>query len=150
VSSYSQILLHVVFGTKGRERLLVREVRHELFPFMESVIREIGGTALALGGTLDHVHLLVRISAAHCAADLVNKIKANSSHWIHERWATRRRFAWQTGYAAFSVSPSNAPAVIRYIEDQENHHRKKSFREEYLSLLKKHGVAFDPQFVFED
>ena len=106
----------------------------------------MNGVAEIVGGVEDHVHLLASLRPVHCLADVMRDLKKDSTNWVKEN--LDRTFAWQEGYAAFSVSASNLAAVVKYIQDQESHHRKISFEDEYLALLKKHGVEFDPKYVF--
>ena len=117
---------------------------------MGGIIRELGGKSLAINGTKDHVHLLFELPHRLSVADVMRVVKTNSSRWIHEKWPQHANFAWQTGYAAFSVSHSNARAVARYIREQEIHHNKIGFERELRSFLKKHEIAYDEQFLFRD
>jgi putative transposase len=143
--SYSQNNVHLVFSTKGRAKMITPELRGKLLAYMAGICRKEGMFVHVLGGTADHVHLLLQLSATHSVANAVLTIKSNSSCWARR---TQPDFAWQEGYASFSVSASVLAAVRRYIENQEQHHRKKSFEEEYLGLLRKHGIPYDTQFVF--
>ena len=127
------ILLHFIFSTHERRPLIKSEFRDDLFAYLGGIIREMNGSALIVNGTADHVHLLVRMRPAHAPAEIARVIKANSSRWIRER---RREFAWQTGYGVFSVSESNVDAVRKYIADQEAHHKKRSFQDEFRAFLK--------------
>jgi REP element-mobilizing transposase RayT len=115
---------------------------------MAGIARGIGCSEVLINGIEDHAHVFLRLPPSLAVAESVQKIKANSSKWIHEERFLPRAFAWQTGYAAFSVSPSNAQEVIRYIENQETHHQKVSFQEEYLMFLKKHGIEYDSRYVW--
>ena len=146
--SYSTLLTHVVFSTKDRRRFLDPEIRPDLFAYMGGIIREMGGTARIINGIEDHVHMLVSLAADVAVAECLRVVKANSSRWIHGGLANHQDFAWQTGYAAFSVSASNEKQVIKYIRDQERHHRRMTFQEEFIALLRKHGVAFDKRFLW--
>ncbi len=130
--SGANILLHLIFSTKRRQPLIKNEIRQDLFAYLGGIIREMGGTALIINGMADHVHMLVRIRPAQSTAEIVRVVKANSCRWVHEKW--KLSFAWQSGYGAFSVSESNVPAVSRYIADQEKHHEKKTFQEEYVAF----------------
>ncbi len=107
----------------------------------------MGGTALIINGTADHVHLLVRIRPAQSSAQIARVVKANSSLWVHEKWDSK--FAGQTGYGVFSVSESNVPAITKYIAGQEEHHQKHSFQEEFLAFLKKNNVAYDERYIWD-
>lgn len=148
--TFSHLLVHVVYGTKRREPFLVQEIRNEVFAYMGGIVHELGGAPLAIGGMTDHVHLLVEIPPALSVVELLRVVKTNSSRWVHEKWPNRKRFSWQTGYAAFSVSQSNASGVIRYIRNQKSHHQKVSFRDEYLAFLKKHEIPYDERYLFKD
>ncbi len=145
--SGGNIVLHLIFSTKRRERLIRNEIREDLFAYLGGIVRAMRGTAVIINGTVDHVHILVRIRPAHSTAEIVRVVKANSSRWVHERW--KMKFAWQTGYGAFSVSESSVSAVSRYIAEQERHHKTKTFQEEYLAFLKKNHVAYDERYLWD-
>jgi REP-associated tyrosine transposase len=140
-------LLHFIFSTQGRRPLIKADFRTDLFAYIGGIIREMDGTAVIVNGTADHVHMLVRARPAHSPADIVRVAKANSSRWVHEKWESD--FAWQTGYGVFSVSESNVESVTKYIAEQEEHHRKHSFQEEYLGFLKKNNVAYDERYIWD-
>jgi putative transposase len=141
------ILLHFIFSTQGRRPLLKPDFRTDLFSYLGGIIREMDGTALIIKGTADHVHMLVRLRPAHSPAEIVRVAKANSSRWVHQKWDSD--FAWQTGYGVFSVSESSVSAVTRYIAEQEEHHRKLSFQEEYVAFRKKNNVAHDERYIWD-
>ena len=145
--SYNAHYVHLVFSTKGRRASLTSEVRSELFPVLIGISRNVGTTPVRVGGWVDHAHLLLALSANSQVASIVRDLKSNSSRWIHERWRAKKHFAWQDGYAAFSVSPGRLGSVKRYIETQEAHHRHLSFRDEYLAFLDAAGIAYDERFV---
>ncbi len=142
--SYAQNLVHVIFSTKARARSISPPVRPKLHAYIVGICNKDGVLVHAIGGTDDHLHILLQLPATLSLAKTVLTLKANSSRWVRQ---TSRDFAWQHGYAAFSVSTSLLPTVIRYIQNQQAHHRKMSFEDEFLALLRKHGVAYDPQFV---
>jgi REP element-mobilizing transposase RayT len=142
--AYAQNTLHLVFSTKDRRKLLTKEFQPRLWAYTAGICKHDGLFVHAVGGMDDHIHLLVRIPPVLSVAKAVGAIKSNSSRWAHEQF---EKLAWQQGYAAFSVSESNVPAVIRYVQTQEAHHRKMTFEAEFLSLLKKHGIEFDPKYV---
>lgn len=146
--THSKILLHVVFSTSGRRQLITPELRLNLWPYMGGIVRSLKATSLIINGVADHAHLLLSVPPKLAVAELVGKVKANSSKWVNEdtRWG---RFAWQQGYSVFSVSHSQEDVVRAYIERQEEHHRKLSFSDELLAMLEKHKVEFDPRFVME-
>ena len=137
-----------MFGTKDRRAAIDEDLRPELHAYLGGIVRELGGTPIIINGTSDHVHALIKLPPVIAVADAVRVVKTNSSKWVHEQ-QKRRMFGWQSGYSAFSVSESGAPRVRAYIEAQEEHHRKKTFAEEYLEFLQKHRVAYDPRYVFE-
>jgi len=141
------VILHLIFSTKDREPLITPEIRNDLFAYLGGIIRELKGTALIVNGTSDHVHLLVRIRPVHAVAQIARLVKANSSKWVHEKWNTR--FAWQTGYGAFSVSESNVSVVSQYIAEQEEHHKKHTFQEEYVAFLRKNSIPYDERYIWE-
>jgi REP element-mobilizing transposase RayT len=147
--TYSQLLYHVVFSTKFRERLIVPELRDRLHPYMVGVVRNKRGDIPAIGGMPEHVHLLVRLKPHFSLSRLVGSVKANSSRFVREEIGLRD-FAWQEGFSAFSVSQSGAAAVWRYIQRQEEHHRRRSFEKEWVTLLDRHGVEYDPADPFGD
>jgi REP element-mobilizing transposase RayT len=142
---YVQNVVHVVFSTKERRAAIPGEFRARLWAYAAGVCKNEGIFVHAIGGVADHAHFLIQIPATMALAKAVATIKANSSRWAHEQGY---KFSWQQGYAAFSVSASVVPTVARYIRNQEEHHRKMKFDVELVALLKKHGVEFDPKFVF--
>jgi REP-associated tyrosine transposase len=148
--TYSNLLIHTVFSTKGREPLITSEIKDELFAYMGGIIARLGGKSVLANGMPDHVHLLFEIPARASVADFMEKVKANSSKWVHERWSNHRGFAWQAGYAAFSISRSNIPQVRDYIASQEKHHQRRTFAQELIALLKNHKVEYDPRFLADD
>jgi REP element-mobilizing transposase RayT len=146
--TYTNILIHALFSTKERHPSLTSEIRDELFRYLGGTINKLGGQSLLVNGPRDHVHMLFVQPRTLSIADVMEKVKANSSGWVKDRWPERRHFGWQSGYAAFSVSKSHVEQVKRYIRNQEEHHRKISFIEEVVAFLDKHGVEYDPRYVF--
>ncbi len=149
MSTHHGILLHVVFSTKYRKPLLLDDWRDDLYAYIGGIIKGHKSTLLNSGGIEDHVHLFLRIHPEFAISKTIQLLKANSSKWINDHRKTPRRFEWQRGYGAFSVSQSMSEAVKRYISNQREHHRKQSFVDEYLTMLVKHNVEFEPKFVFE-
>ena len=143
--SFSRIHLHVVFSTKDRRDSIPKEWQPRLWAYLGGICRNHEIIPPAVGGTQNHVHLLIQLPPTLAAAKAVAVVKANSSKWMGEQ---RHKFAWQEGYGAFSVSSSTLNQVIRYIENQEAHHRKASFEDEFRALLRKHGVEYDPEWMF--
>jgi REP element-mobilizing transposase RayT len=139
--------MHCVFSTRQRHKTIDPDLQQRLWPFIGGIARENSMKALAIGGTKDHVHLLLSMPATIPIAKAIQLIKGGSSKWIHETFKAHRDFAWQEGYGAFSVSISHVEATIRYIQNQEEHHLKKTFEEEFLTFLKKHGIEYDERHV---
>ena len=145
----TQILFHVVFSTKHRRPLIGPELREELYSFIADTNLRHGGQLVAIGGIPDHVHLLIRLKPYVPISSMVRFVKANSSRWLKERPDLVRDFAWQTGFAAFSVSESRSGAVRTYIRNQEAHHTQKTFEIELQTLLRRHNVPFDPDKILD-
>ena len=146
--TYSCLLVHTVFSTKERRPLIHESIRHRLYDYMGGIARGEFGRTLIVGGAADHVHGLVSLHAAVSAAEAMRKWKSLSSKWVHETFPERVDFAWQEGYGAFSVSPSNTDAVMEYIRGQEEHHRRITFEEEFIALLARHGMAHEAERVW--
>jgi len=146
--SFADLLVHVVFSTKRREPLLTPDIRPRLLAYMGGIIGGLDCVPVLINGPVDHEHALVALSTKTALANLLRELKGDSTAWVHATFPAHRGFAWQTGYAAFSVSESMRERVRAYIARQEEHHRRATFQEEYVRLLKKHGVAYDPRFVF--
>ncbi|MFO7957626.1 MAG: IS200/IS605 family transposase [Candidatus Brocadiia bacterium] len=140
----TNLLYHVVFGTRERRRVLTPELRDDLFSYIGGIIRGEGGRLLEVGGTRDHVHLLVSFPPTVAVSDMMRKVKGNSSR----RFSEYPCFAWQNGYAAFSVSESAADSVAQYIDRQEHHHRGMGFDEEFVRLLDRHGIDYDERYLW--
>ena len=146
--TYTNILIHALFSTKDRQPWLISDIRDEVFSYLGGTVNELGGQSLLVNGPRDHVHMLFVQPRTLSIADLMEKVKANSSGWVKKRWPSMRYFGWQTGYGAFSGSKSHIEPVELYIRTQEEHHRKLSFQEELLAFLKKQGIEYDPRYVF--
>ena len=147
--TYTDLLAHVVFSTKERTPSLDAELKVRLFPYMGGIVRELGGTPLLINGPTDHVHVVLVSPGKIALSELVGKLKANSSGWVHREFSGRGSFAWQTGCAAFSASHSQRETVLNYIANQEEHHRKVSFKEELVMFLKKHQIGYDERYICE-
>jgi len=141
-------LQHCVFSTKGRQKLIGPELQKRLWPFIGGIARQNCFKALAIGGTQDHVHVLLSVPATIPVAKAVQLIKGGSSKWVRGTFRQWRDFNWQEGYGAFSVSRSLLQATMEYIERQGQHHRTKTFEEEFIAILKKHGIQYDGRYVF--
>src|SRR5260370_40959511 len=142
--SYVSNLVHYVFSTKGRFPFIDQELESRLWPYMGGIAREYGMKALAIGGASDHVHILISLPATLSVAKAIQLIKGGSSKWIHDQIPKYRKFAWQDGYGAFSVSASQMKQVSRYINGQKGHNRKKTFEEKFVKYLDKHGMHYAP------
>lgn len=147
--TFSNILLHVVFSTKNREPCIAPDLREQLYPFMGGIVRDERGDLLTIGGMPDHVHLLVRWNTQASVGDLMRNVKSRSSKWVHETFTKHAAFGWQVGYGAFSVSASQKEHVRAYIENQEAHHRRRTFKEEYLEFLLANEIEFDERYVWD-
>ncbi len=149
-STLANLTYHIVFSTKFREPLITPSLRDELHPYIGGIVRNKGGVLIRIGGIADHIHIVARLRPDIAVSDMLRIVKANSSKWVNERSKHGGgRFAWQTGYGAFTVSPSQLPGLNEYVEHQEEHHRSRSFQEEYVAILKKHGVEYDERYIFE-
>ena len=146
--SYVSNLMHCVFSTKERLPLITPELEYRLSPYLGGIARENTMKALAIGGTSHHIHALLSLPATMSFAKAVQLIKGGSSKWVHDTFSEYRKFAWQEGYGAFSVSASQANRTIAYINNQKEHHRKRTFEEEFIELLDRHGVEYDRRYVF--
>ncbi len=147
-STLTNLLFHLVFSTKDRTGIITDELESKLHPYIGGVVRGERGDPIAIGGTKDHIHILARLPASISVAEVLRRIKGNSSKWVGEQPDYRHPFAWQRGYAAFSVSQSMSRQVQRYIQNQKEHHRKLSFQDELLSLLEKHGIDYDQRYIW--
>ena len=146
-STHLSLHYHLVFATKDHAPTIASAWRPRLHTYLGGIAKTLGSAPETIGGVADHVHLLVGLRATHCLADTMRELKSVSSRWVHEEIKIST-FAWQEGYGAFTVSPSQCETVRRYIEEQEAHHRTRTFREEYLTLLQRSGVEFDQRYVF--
>ncbi len=147
--SLSNILVHVVFSTKHRAPLLGTEVRQELHPYLAGIARHNGCNPLQVGGTEDHVHLLITLSRTLTVAQLVEHLKTGSSKWLKTKGSNLSGFSWQGGYGAFSVGVTQTVEVVRYIQNQEEHHRKFTFQDEFRKLMGDVGLQIDERFVWD-
>ena len=141
--------LHMIWSTKGRRCLIDPQWNHRLHAYMGSVARFKNARLIEANSRPDHIHLYTSMPSTISIADLINALKANSTRWIRQTFPNRRGFSWQEGYAAFSVSKSQEKALIEYIRNQDEHHRRRDFKEELLELLGRHGIEFDLQYVFD-
>ena len=147
-NTFTQNFYHAVFSTRNRANLITPDMESVLYPFIGGIVRDLGCSLLAINGMPDHVHLLVRYRADLSHSAMIRHIKGRSSKWINERPGRLNRFGWQEGYGGFTVSKSIEPEVKSYINRQKEHHKRTDFKTEFLELLRRHGVDFNPDDVF--
>jgi putative transposase len=147
--SLARLHIHLIFSTKNRERLISGDVRDSLHAYMATVLQNRGCSPVLINSVEDHVHILFDLARTVTVSSTVEEVKKASSKWIKTQGAAFASFAWQAGYGAFAVSESNIPAVRDYIAGQQEHHRKKSFQDEYRAFLVRHGVDFDERYVWD-
>jgi putative transposase len=145
--SYVSNLMHCTFSTKERYPFIDSELESRLWPYLGGIARDNRMKALAIGGTDDHIHALLSLPGMMSFAKAIQLVKGGSSKWIHDTFPRQKKFAWQEGYGAFSVSVSQIDKTIAYINTQKEHHRRRTFREEFLDLLKKHGIEYDARYI---
>ncbi len=148
--SLAQIVVHIVFSTKHRHPFLSdRDVRAEMHRYIAGICRSLGSPALAVGGVADHVHILCAMSRIQCISVIVREIKRASSHWIKAKGGTFTEFQWQGGYGVFSVGEKGIDGAKRYIDNQEAHHRQRTFKHEYREYLAATGIEYDERYVWD-
>ncbi|MCX6881863.1 MAG: IS200/IS605 family transposase [Verrucomicrobia bacterium] len=147
--SLARLHVHLIFSTKHRERLITDAVRDSLHAYMATVLQNLGCAPVLINSVEDHVHILFELARTVPVSRAVEEVKKSSSKWIKTQGAEFAGFAWQAGYGAFAVSESNVPTVRDYIGGQQEHHRRKSFQEEYRAFLEKHRVTFDERYVWD-
>jgi putative transposase len=148
-NTYSQLNIHCVFAVKGRENLITANFRDDLHRYMSGVLKNDGSYPLAVNGWKDHVHVFFELPVTLSVSKQMQMLKSTSSKWINDNQLVKGKFGWQEGYGAFSYSHSQRDDVIKYIINQEQHHKNQTFKEEYLGLLKKFNIDFDGKYVFE-
>lgn len=148
-NTFTQLYIHIVFSVKQRASLISDSWREELHKYITGIVRNKGHKLLAINSMPDHIHILISVKPDTPLSDLVRDIKSNSSKWINEKKFAKTRFFWQEGFGAFSCSHSQLNKVIRYINEQKAHHKKRTFSEEYVSFLKSYNVSYDPKYVFD-
>lgn len=147
--TFSQLYIQVVFAVKGRENLLQKPWKDEAFKYMAGIIKEKGQKPIIINGISDHVHLFIGLKPSMLLSDLVRDVKNNTTNFINSKKFLRGKFSWQEGYGAFSYAHSQLDTVYQYILNQEEHHKKKTFREEYMDLLQKFEIEYDKKYLFE-
>ena len=145
--SYTNLLYHIVFSTKDRRPLITPEYEVRLYDYLGGTIRKTGGISLELNGTEDHVHLLAKLRPDCTLSDLLRDLKANATGWMHDVFPSLKNFSWQRGYGAFTVSQSHVEPLRKYIARQKEHHRRVSFRDEFIQFLQENGIEYDERFI---
>jgi len=148
-NTYSQLNIHCVFAVLGRQNFIINTFRDDLHRYMAGILKGDGAYPLAVNGWKDHVHAFFELPVTMAVSDQMRMLKASSSKWINNQKFLKGNFSWQEGYGAFSYSKSQRDTVIKYIMNQESHHKKQTFRDEYLGLLKKFNIQFDHRYLFE-
>mgnify|MGYP001587974719 CR=1 FL=1 len=147
--SFCNCLMHCVWSTKERRNFIAPELQERLFPYLGGIARDNGMKALMVGGIANHVHALLSLPSTMTVAKAAQLLKGGSSKWVHDTFPDYREFEWQAGYGAFSIGATQVERTIKYIENQEEHHRGRSFEEEFLEILKIHNVEYDPRYVWD-
>jgi len=148
-NTFSQIYIQIVFAVSNRQSLIESEFKEELYKYMTGIIRNQGHKLISINGMPDHVHILIGLRPAMALAELVREIKADSTNFINRRKLVHGRFSWHEGYGAFSYGHSQLDTIIRYIQNQEKHHQRRSFKDEYLTLLRKFDIGFEDKYLFK-
>jgi len=148
-NTYTQLNIQLVFAVKGRDSLLKKSFRYELFMYISGILKEINQFPLAVNGYLDHVHVFFELNPNNSVSEISRILKSNSSKWINDKNFLMNKFNWQSGYGAFSYSRSHRDKVIKYIMNQEKHHKKKTFKDEYLDFLTSFNIKHEKKYLFE-
>lgn len=147
-NTYTSLNYHIIFSTKNRREWIKQDLEQRIWEYIGGIARQHGMMALKVRGVEDHIHALINSPPINAPSRIAQILKGESSKWIHETFATMRWFSWQDGYGAFSVGKRDLAAVVRYIENQREHHRRKTFQEEYLELLRAYGIQYDDRYVW--
>jgi putative transposase len=149
-NTYTQLYVHVVFAIKGRANIISQGWKDSLNKYITGIITNKNQKLMIINGMPDHLHLLIGLKPDCNLSDLMRDIKANSSRWINEGHFVAGRFEWQTGFGAFTIGQSQIDKVVKYILSQQEHHKRKTFREEYIKFLEAYNVDFNPEYIFDD
>lgn len=141
--------IHLVFSTKYREHTILPEIQQKLYDYIAGICKSLESPAIQIGGITDHIHILFILSKKRSLISIVEEVKKSSSKWIKTQGIEYNNFYWQGGYAAFSVNPKQVQIVKRYIQNQEEHHRKKAFQKEYITFLKQYKIEYDERYVWD-
>lgn len=147
--SLSQVNLHITFSTHNRNPLILKELKNEMYAYIATICKSNKSNPIKIGGSTDHIHIVTTLHSTVTISKLLEEIKKTSSKWFKEKDERVRNFSWQCGYAAFSVSQSQLPQLIQYIEQQEQHHKKKSFQDELREFLTANGVEYDERYIWD-
>jgi putative transposase len=148
-NTYTQIHIQTVFAVQNRQSLIGDEWKDDLYKYITAIIQNNEHKLLQINGMPDHVHILFGLRPVQSLSDLMKQVKQDSSKWINQNRLARGKFSWQEGFGAFSYSKDQLPRVITYIQNQQEHHKKRTFREEYIALLEAHGVDYDERYIFK-
>jgi len=148
-NTYTQIHIQTVFAVQNRQSLIIDDWKDDLYKYITAIIQNNDHKLLQINGMPDHLHILFGMRPVQSLSDLMKQVKKDSSKWINENRLARGKFSWQEGYGAFSYSKSQKPRVIKYIQNQEEHHKTRTFRDEYLALLEAQGIDFDERYIFK-
>ena len=146
--SYISIYIHYIFSIKNRQKIIKPELEERLWPYMGGIARENKMKALAIGGMEDHAHVFLSLPSTLSISQAIQLVKGGSSTWVSKTFPEFKDFQWQEGYGAFSISISHIDNTVNYIKNQKQHHKKQTFQEEYLAILKKHGIEYDEQYLW--
>lgn len=149
-NTYTQLYIQVVFAVKYREALIKKEWKNDLYNYITAIIQNNNHKIIAINGVEDHIHILFNMKTDQSLSNLMQDIKANSSKWIHKKSITKKRFQWQAGYGAFSYSQSQLSRVADYIKNQEQHHKNRSMRKEYMGFLQKFEIGYNEAYIFHE
>jgi putative transposase len=145
--SFTNLLYHIIFSTKDRRPIITIDHQPRLYEYIGGIVRGVDGISLGINGMEDHVHLVAKLHPDRALSDVLRELKSNASGWMHDVFPRLADFSWQRGYAAFTVSQSNLKQVQRYITNQKEHHRKVSFRDEFINFLKVNGIEYDERYI---
>ena len=148
-NTYTSLHYHLVFSTKNRERWIYPEIEERVWSYLAGIVKQNKMTPIQIGGVEDHVHVLLGASPTLAPSKIAQLVKGGSSAWIHDTFPDMKAFAWQDGFGGFTVSRSNVESVADYIRGQREHHRSRTFQDEYLALLQKHGVSYDEKYLWD-
>ena len=148
-NTYTQLYTHYVFAVQNRTSLVTENWKDQLYKYINGIIQQNGHKTFAINGMTDHIHILISMNPKQSSSDLVYNIKRSSSLWINENRLVTGKFSWQEGFGAFSYAKSQIPKIARYIENQQQHHKKRTFHEEYIEFLEAFGIEYDERYIFK-